>query len=739
MRVYVFFMIRGSRCLGTLKERGYTIANVEAGGGRSFNATTSEVEGGGGGLCLVDGHYAGGLDHIHDSIEDQTGGFVVGIGESVEGDAQTHATAAENGVGGYGDGGLHRGTYRERNGGFENAIVVPVEIDEGGGSGTGCAIEFHLQRGALSAIESGAAAREEGVALRFAGGIGKDKRLQSFFAGELETEQTRGVGGDTGKVVDLQTAGECGTQGAEAEGVVAVEGELSVGGVEMIGTVGGFAHCVGGAVVEGFAVGSVHNAVAALGSALKIPRIGIDFRAFAPRQGAVGLLLEHFVIDVDQGIERLVAGGEGTQFVAIVGGLEPPIRPDVGVAGVPCDDVRRGTVFVQTARTVRRLVVVVTIGRREIPSASGLGLGIVRYIIRSGRGGGANARSAAGREVARGDIVLRGRVAHVVNIGFSLYGDQRPELFARIVAFAHDQAAFIVLGDEETAVVVPRDAINFVFGRQGMLRKKTKVDDRRQQQAEQDDNLTEREMIHIRVLGCFFEQCTGQRLRTVTFDKFVDAGNPLFSGASANEDEEDVENEIVDGVIGEGIVERGTVDDENQPIGGLFEMQVGTNRALCATNLQKGAQAVEKLFAHLLLEGDHRGEGAQFARIIRIDTLQIVEFELRDAEKDFQSVVGMSFDLGSPCAVVGNILFHTGQHQSLFAVKQLIEGAFRDAKAFRDVVHRHITNALGSEKLIRLADHIPADPFVALCKQFVIHCRVSEGAKIRFSVRRCAT
>ena len=56
---------------------------------------------------------------------------------------------------------------------------------------------------------------------------------------------------------------------------------------------------------------------------------------------------------------------------------------------------------------------------------------------------------------------------------------------------------------------MPRDAINFVFGRQGMLRKKTKVDDRRQQQAEQDDNLTEREMIHIRVLGCFFEQCTG--------------------------------------------------------------------------------------------------------------------------------------------------------------------------------------------------------------------------------------
>ena len=509
MRVYVFFMIRGSRCLGTLKERGYAIANVEAGGSRSFYTTAGEVEGSGGGLCLVDGHYAGGLDHIHDSIEDQTGGFVVGIGESVEGDAQTHTTAAENGVGGYGDGGLHRGTYRERNGGFENAIVVPIEIDEGGGSGTGCAIEFHLQRGTLSSIESGSAAREEDVALRFAGRIGKGERLQAFFTGELETEQARGVCGHAREVVDLQTAGECGTQGAEAEGVVAVEGELSVGGIEMIGTVGGFAHCVGGAVVEGFAVGSVHNAVAALGSALKIPRIGIDFRAFAPRQGAVGLLLEHFVIDVDQGIERLVAGGEGTQFVAIVGGLEPPIRPDVGVAGVPSDDVRRGTVFVQTARAVGRLVVVVTIGRREIPSASGLGLGIVRYIIRSGRGGGANARSAAGREVARGDIVLRGRVAHVVNIGFSLYGDQRPELFARVVAFAHDQAALIVFSDEETAVVVPRDAINFVFGRQGMLRKKTKVDDRRQQQAEQDDNLTEREMIHIRVLGCFFEQCTG--------------------------------------------------------------------------------------------------------------------------------------------------------------------------------------------------------------------------------------
>ena len=168
-------------------------------------------------------------------------------------------------------------------------------------------------------------------------------------------------------------------------------------------------------------------------------------------------------------------------------------------------------------------------------------------------------------------------------------------------------------------------------------------------------------------------------------------------------------------------------------------MQVGTNCALCATNLQKGAQVVEKLFADFLLEGDHRGEGAKLSRIIRIDALQIVEFELRDAEKDFQSVVGISFDLGSSCAVVGNPLFHAGQHQPLFTVKQLIEGAFRDAKAFRDVVHGHITNALSSEKLIRLADHIPADPFVALCKQFVIHCRVSEGAKIRFSVRRYAT
>ena len=78
----------------------------------------------------------------------------------------------------------------------------------------------------------------------------------------------------------------------------------------------------------------------------------------------------------------------------------------------------------------------------------------------------------------------------------------------------------------------------------------------------------------------FLRAVHGQRLRTVAFDKFVDAGNPLFGGAATNEDEEDVENEIVDGVIREGIVERGAVDDENQPIGGLFEMQVGTNLCL---------------------------------------------------------------------------------------------------------------------------------------------------------------
>ena len=250
MRVYVFFMIRGSRCLGDVEGAWVRHCECRAGGSRSFDATTGEVESGVGGLCFAHRNNAGGLDHIDNAVEDQTGGFVVGIGESVEGDAQTHATAAENGIGGYGDGGLHRGTYRERNGGFENAIVVPIEIDEGGGSGTGCAIEFHLQRGTLSSIESGSAAREEGVALRFAGRIGKGERLQAFFTGELETEQARGVCGHAREVVDLQTAGESRTQGAEAEGVVAVEGELSVGGIEMIGTVGGFAHGVSGAVVE---------------------------------------------------------------------------------------------------------------------------------------------------------------------------------------------------------------------------------------------------------------------------------------------------------------------------------------------------------------------------------------------------------------------------------------------------------------------------------------------------------
>ena len=77
------------------------------------------------------------------------------------------------------------------------------------------------------------------------------------------------------------------------------------GASNSIGPVGGFAHRIGGAVIEGFAIGSMHNAVASFGGALKIPRIGIDLRAFAPRQGAVGLLFEHFVVDVDQGIRAL--------------------------------------------------------------------------------------------------------------------------------------------------------------------------------------------------------------------------------------------------------------------------------------------------------------------------------------------------------------------------------------------------------------------------------------------------
>ena len=141
---------------------------------------------------------------------------------------------------------------------------------------------------------------------------------------------------------------------------------------------GGFAHRIGGAVIEGFAIGSMHNAVASSGVRSKYHASASIFVPSLHDKVPVGLLFEHFVVDVDQGIERLAAGGEGTQFIAIVGGLEPPIRPDIGIAGVPCDDVRRGTVFVQTARAVGRLVVVVTIGRREIPSASGLAWGLVR-------------------------------------------------------------------------------------------------------------------------------------------------------------------------------------------------------------------------------------------------------------------------------------------------------------------------------------------------------------------------
>ena len=82
-----------------------------------------------------------------------------------------------------------------------------------------------------------------------------------------------------------------------------------------------------------------------------------------------------------------------------------------------------------------------------------------------------------------------------------------------------------------------------------MLRKKTKVDDRQQQKAEQDDNLAEREMIHIRVLGCFVDKRAGEGGFSVAFDEFVDAHNTLFGGASSNKDEEDIENKIANGVI----------------------------------------------------------------------------------------------------------------------------------------------------------------------------------------------
>lgn len=218
-------------------------------------------------------------------------------------------------------------------------------------------------------------------------------------------------------------------------------------------------------------------------------------------------------------------------------------------------------------------------------------------------------------------------------------------------------------------------------------------------------------------------------LDAVTFDKFVDACNAFFCRTSTDKDKQDVENEIANGIVGESIIECCPVDHENQSTRSLFEMKIGTNRALGAPFLQEGAKIIEELGAALFLKGYDRGEKTKFARVIGMEIVKFFEFIFGIAEEDFKCVVGLRLYFGTRGTVGEHICLDAGQDEPFFAFEELIERSFRDVQGARNVVHRHIANTLGFEKLIRIADHFVADAFVAFCEKFGIHYGVSEGAK----------
>ena len=132
-------------CLGALENGGVAVMDIESGGGGLRHSATGKIVGGGGARRNSHSGNGGGFDHVQPAIKDKARCFVVGIGEAVERDAQAHAAAAQWCILGHGKGALHRGGKVERANHFENAVVIPVEIQEGSGAGCGQAIEFGLE------------------------------------------------------------------------------------------------------------------------------------------------------------------------------------------------------------------------------------------------------------------------------------------------------------------------------------------------------------------------------------------------------------------------------------------------------------------------------------------------------------------------------------------------------------------------------------------------------------------
>lgn len=216
------------------------------------------------------------------------------------------------------------------------------------------------------------------------------------------------------------------------------------------------------------------------------------------------------------------------------------------------------------------------------------------------------------------------------------------------------------------------------------------------------------------------------RLEVVFFDELVDACPALVGCTAADVHEQDVENEIGHTAIGKLTGLDHSVYEVEQSMCGLFEMNVGTDGALRASQLQDIAERADQVLAASRGEGADGSVSADIFRVVGVRIPKINELVLYVAEEAFERVVSVIFYFEASASIGFDFGFHTGQDQFFFPTKHLIEGAFRDAKRAGNVVHGHLSHPLRPKKLGGAVNHLDAPAFVALFVKFSIHTVVVE-------------
>ena len=130
------------------------------------------------------------------------------------------------------------------------------------------------------------------------------------------------------------------------------------------------------------------------------------------------------------------------------------------------------------------------------------------------------------------------------------------------------------------------------------------------------------ESVSISYTGiCVFEgkkrQVVG--LEAVFIDELVNACPALVCRTAANVHEQNVENKIGHINFGEQTGRCYAIDEIEQSLRGLFEMNVGTDGALCASQLQYFSKGIEQIPAAQRCVGSHGGVPADIFRIIRVN------------------------------------------------------------------------------------------------------------------------